>query len=105
LDIINGALRKRSLSLIKEEDVTNTMKNDEVCFMNALERVYGITNRRDRRELFSSIIHKKEIAKSLMRERIKEIKIEYEAGEWETDKPIEKVIHRILTELMPPRSY
>lgn len=106
LKVVNAALSNASfmgitLKDIKAKTEEAMRKNRKISFMRALELANCKKNKCD----VYSIISKKEIARSLIEKRLTEIAKEYQSDEWKTPMPIERVIKRILTKLMPPRSY
>ncbi len=107
LKVVNGTLTtKASFTRITLKDIKTKIrearrKNRTISFMRILELANCKKNKCD----LYSIISKPEIARSLIEKRLIEIAREYQSNEWETPMPIEKVIKRILTKLMPPRSY
>jgi hypothetical protein len=106
LKVVNTALTNASLQRITGGDVRTKIKeakrkNQKTSFMRALD----LANLKKNKCNIASIISKKEIAQSLIKERLTEIAREYESNKWETNMKIEKLIKRILTQLMPRRSY
>jgi hypothetical protein len=106
LELVNTALTNASLKRISAKDIKTKIeaarrKNQKTSFMHGLD----LANCDKNGCKVTHIISKKEIAQYMIKECLTEITREYESNKWETKMRIEKLIRRILTELMPPRSY
>ena len=94
LAIVNNKLQEQGMVTLTADEVGIEMRKEKVL-MRAID---SVCNSKFPRKL-DDIISKKEIARILMAQRIKEIRKEFGEGGWKPILPIEKALHRALGDL------
>ena len=94
LAIVNNKLQEQGMVTLTADEVGIEMRKEKVL-MRAID---SVCNSKFPRKL-DDIISKKEIARILMAQRIKEIRKEFGEGGWKPILPIEKALHRATVDL------